>query len=331
MKDLKKAFLSWRRNALAANRPLGRVIRLAVLAAYVTAIIAFVYNCYHAKESPWVIMIETAAAFVMTHLVLKMFVEPPERAHEELKVLLSEVLEPVRKSIEDLESRLKAVETSQKASDDRLDDHNAYLQELEQHFKMLCDIIFVTNAPGGVRELVKVDFKDLFSKARTGETLWLSDTYIPNFFQYRESLKKAIERGVKFKFLVLNPECASAGCRPKEITKIQRLPHPIFTDGIREYWNILQEVAAEMNATRPGALQAKYYSGLPGVPIYLIEDPRHKARLAYQSFFLLQPSVHSLHLVWGTSPTDSILQDFYEYLEWKWRFDTESVNQPMAA
>lgn len=285
---------------------------------YALGFVYFLYNCYQTKESPLISSIHTALVVVITHLVFNCIVNPPHVFIADIAKAVRSVLGPLFASLEKQTRVLDEVERRLKDMEARLIAQDQRLMQIEQHVRTVYDTIYATGAASGIREITKLNLGEIFDSARDGETIWLFDTFILGFFHYRENFRDAVRRGVKFRFLVISPKSKAAEDRPAEITS-PPIPHPSFTSGILEYWEIIQDVAKE--APAKDNVQAKYYYGPAGVPIYLIENQRGTARRAYQSYFLLQPSVHNWHLVWVPG-CGSLLNRFHEYLLWKWDFDT---------
>src|ERR1051325_7047048 len=102
--------------------------------------------------------------------------------------------------------------------------------------------------------------------------MYLIDTFIPNFHKYHDAFVAAVNRNVKFIFFVINPRCAPAQWRQKEIIDPKLFTRASFPAGILDYWNAIRSIAQATVDHFPDSVEARFYSHSPGFPIYLVED-----------------------------------------------------------
>lgn len=164
---------------------------------------------------------------------------------------------------------------------------------------------------GVVRIHDLLDFRKLFKEAET--EVKILDTYIPTYPGFLPDLKSALEKGLKVKILVANPDGNIIALRANEIGKA--FPLTDFKNGIKSFVSQICKKANTANADAQKKLEMRYYSDLPGLPMYILKN-KNKPDKLYFSFFLTDASVNFLHF--EVQDKGKLLKAFEKYFDEKW-------------
>jgi len=165
---------------------------------------------------------------------------------------------------------------------------------------------------GVVRIHDHLDFTKLFKEPE--KEVKILDTYIPNYASFLPDLKSALENGLKVKILVANPDEKITELRSIEIGEAYNLSD--FKKGLESY---ISQICSTANATGVDAqknLEMRYYSDLPGLPMYILKNNKNKPDKLYFSFFLTEASVNFLHF--EVQDKGELLKAFEKYFDEKW-------------
>jgi hypothetical protein len=168
----------------------------------------------------------------------------------------------------------------------------------------------------------EMHFINLFDDLKKGDELWWLDTYAPNYLGFVSHLRNALRRGAIIHMLVLNPECQNAEYRAEEIGDLYRPTS--FKKELRKFWEDMTSCMKE--AKEDGALELRWYEGLPCMPMYIILRDG-KVSYAYTSFFLRHPTgIEFPHIKWEQG---AMLNNFLDYVQNKWEVNKQNVELPM--
>lgn len=157
------------------------------------------------------------------------------------------------------------------------------------------------------------DFKKLFDEVE--EELKILDTYIPSIELFLPNLAKALERGIKVKILVVNPDSQVTEFRSKELGLEYQIGR--FKQGINEYIEMICLKADQLGVEAKKNIELRCFSDLPCLPMYILKN-RHKSNKVFFSFFLGKESVNYLHFE-VADKKNGLLRDFEEYFDAKWK------------
>lgn len=173
----------------------------------------------------------------------------------------------------------------------------------------------------GFRSILdEMDFVGLFTSLNRGDTLWWLDTYPPDHGKFMIAVDGAIGRGAVVNFLVLHPESENCEHRALEIGTTSFEPYR-FKAGVEMFWDRVKKC-------KPGpkgacAANARFYTGLPCVPIYLVSR-KDEAKYAYTSYFLNLPTgLEFPHVRWEAGP---MLDHFFAYIRNKWDANEHNID-----
>jgi hypothetical protein len=192
----------------------------------------------------------------------------------------------------------------------------------------------------GLAQIETLDFIQLFARLKgADELLWL-DTYCPDMSRatVQDAIRSALERGVKLRMLVIDPDCFTARARAEEINADGYMPDD-FQEGARTNLKIIRSIKDDLPSSQSGGLDIVEYSDLPCAPMYL-RLRGGKPVDGWTSYFLARPTYDVAHFTWtrpNTTKTDALpypglgLDAFRGYFEAKWaRALAKSTHLPNA-
>ena len=165
--------------------------------------------------------------------------------------------------------------------------------------------------------LPEMKFDALFDELKKNDTLYWLDTYNANFKLWANSLQRALERGAKFRILIIDPNADTLKYRLAEIQDVG-----VDLIAAKEAIRSLRNVLTDLKIRFPDALEFKLYDTLPTMPAYVIERSGKPVR-AYSSLFLSrQTQMGFPHFVWS-KPLDKnseydFLQHIHAHVRRKW-------------
>jgi len=168
-------------------------------------------------------------------------------------------------------------------------------------------------------------FKEFFAQLNPDEELLWLDTSGPPWNYYNSHLKVMLQRGLRVRMLLLDPNCENS------VNRAIESPEQFVTDDVaaaaerfraqaEAHIVSLEQLGNTAQSEQPnliGSLQIALYSGLPGVPLYLVCRGGQPVR-AWTSFFLSEATYSQVHFEWVYTKDDCMIQRFKDYFEQKW-------------
>jgi len=185
-------------------------------------------------------------------------------------------------------------------------------ESLESHFDRSLN--------GGIRHGFygfndKFDLHELLEHAERDDVVYWLDTYNTDFAtNWTSIIKSKIEKGVKFKFLALDPDSESAKLRAEEIGgRFESSFKPELEIFIKD----LLFLSLEANKKKKGAVEIRLYDGLLGIPVYILTR-RDGSKYAMSSFYLREATaVNVPHILWNQRQK-GVIDRFLNYFDYKW-------------
>ena len=180
----------------------------------------------------------------------------------------------------------------------------------------------------GLAQIEMIDFVHLFTRLKTGDELWWLDTYCPdmNRVAVQDAIQSALQRGVHFRMLVIDPDCFTAKARAEEISA-EGYTRAEFQERARTNLKIIEGIKRNLPQDHSKRLEITLYSDLPCAPMYLRLRSGQPID-GWTSYFLTRPSYEVAHFNWnrpeGADEDDSPypglgLEAFRSYFEDKRR------------
>jgi len=258
----------------------------------------FLYDSVHAHEKPIPSAIHAGVLVILSHLLVNTLFDHSEDDKLKAKRHLDSVVKPLKQGMNDMQQSINQLK-------DCIDEYTQIVSGQQ-------------NLDGMVAVHPKMDFDAFFDSATQGERIIMYDTFVPKFDKFLPSLTRAIERGVTVRFLVLDPDSNSAKQRQEEITFPHCIPFKKYSAGITDYVQAITELYAAVSKKFPDAIEARYFSFMPNMPIYVIEDNQGNPRRAFQGFYLRGSSENGHHGEWRFATATCSLSEFHRYLDEKW-------------
>ncbi|WP_406685576.1 hypothetical protein N1F78_07625 [Seonamhaeicola sp. MEBiC1930] len=160
----------------------------------------------------------------------------------------------------------------------------------------------------------RLSFEDFLNECREGDKVYWLDTYAPGYVQWLSLLESKANNGVKFHFLVLNPQNKDlCNLRAKEIGGRYE---EAFNEELKRFTIDLHNISMKIKGK--GKLDIRLYDDLLANPFYINERKREKD-YALSSFYLRAASgTHFPHLKWIDNGGDSFVRTLKQYYKWKW-------------
>jgi hypothetical protein len=181
------------------------------------------------------------------------------------------------------------------------------------------DLIGGRHEYGLVRFKQAMNFDELFESLKANDVLLWLDTYYPFLDRDRQAFERALERGARFQFLVVDDACANMKYRVAELPDFKDVHQ--FAEGVRGFTSTIVRSAESVQKRLPGATvkcEIRSYSDLPCIPMYIVQR-EGAARIGYSSFFLSSPTGVSFpHLEWCRKESGGFLAHMEEYFNRKW-------------
>lgn len=157
------------------------------------------------------------------------------------------------------------------------------------------------------------DAQAFFDEATPGdEVLWL-DTYDPGHHAFLETVREKAILGVSFRFLILQPGCAQAELRRKEIGGRFET---VFDRELRIFTKDILDLADDPEVPE-GNIAVRIYDDLLANPFY-IRTHNGKPLKAVSSYYLRRATgVAFPHLEWR-SGDKTFIAALQSYFDWKW-------------
>ncbi|MBI5214428.1 MAG: hypothetical protein HY960_01605 [Ignavibacteriae bacterium] len=167
-----------------------------------------------------------------------------------------------------------------------------------------------------------LDFNKIFNDMEPGGTLLILDTVIPDIHKTFPSMRSAFDRGVKIKILVSHPDATITKLRAEEIGPEWDY-NKSFRPAIYGYISHFQAIVAEDKKKRTELLEIRYYEDLPGMPMYILDNPGDNNDYLHHGYFLSSASVE-LPDVEFTRTNTGVFIAFLEYFNEKWERNKEN-------
>jgi len=161
-----------------------------------------------------------------------------------------------------------------------------------------------------------LDFNVIFNEMKPGGTLLILDTVIPDIHRAFPSIRAALDRGVKVQILVAHPESQIAKFRALEMGPVWDY-NKSFRPAIYGYISHIQAIVLEDREKRSKLVEMRYYEDLPGLPMYILDNPGENEQKLYHGFFLARASVEAPH-VEIVRTRNGIFENFEKYFQEKW-------------
>jgi hypothetical protein len=164
----------------------------------------------------------------------------------------------------------------------------------------------------------RLDFRELWKALEINDELCWLDTYCPLTNDFLVELKGALERHVRVKMLVIDPQCQNAAYRSVELERTTETGDSWRT-GLADFTTRMQKLQRQYSPN----FDLRHYDDLPGLPMYLIVRNNTPVR-GYFSFFLSQGSAYLVHFELRGG---DLLSEMYNYFISKWNRLGEASRQ----
>lgn len=176
-------------------------------------------------------------------------------------------------------------------------------------------------ASGLVNIRPECNYSNLFQSLRKGdELLWL-DTYSMSYSIFMRDLGEAAARGAALKIMVIKPNSEVARLRALEIEQAA-FDDESFSSQSQAFIDAMIKTVENAQGNNID-VEIRTYSGLPGVPMYLVRRKNRPAQLI-TGFYLNRPSDNEWHIDWNPVEGGMLFQ-FEDYFRDKWQRDGEPV------
>lgn len=195
----------------------------------------------------------------------------------------------------------------------------SFVDAVDQLFDKKIDAQLIQARKFGLERIEELPIERLFDCLKEGDTLWWLDTFCPGQKRWINHVKQAIERGAIINMLILDPESSSCEMRATELC--DEFAGQGFKDELKLFITAFKDLQERIRKSRTaGDIHISFYSGLLGVPCYIVEKDGH-AIYAYSSMYLSAATGVSFpHFLWEKGDMCEML---LAYVRKKWDSATQ--------